>query len=422
MKNKWREKEYRENQLSYRDAQWKQKISDSTHVDRALISRKVKQKFEDDPNYKTKVVHNITRLNRDPEAKAKRNNSYQKTLATTDLRKRMSRNSARLWEKEWFRTKVLNGMAQTSAREKMAKARDKQPRKSTIEDTLAKILTDAGIIFERNKRIAFYEFDFVIPRKENKTLLIEVNGDYWHTRIPHVVKNDKSKMTYCQKHLKDYELKHLWEHEFLCHQKVLDKIRYWIGAEVCVSFDLKDVTIRTIDHKGASTFLKAYHYLGHKAGSTFGAFLRERIIAVAVFSRPTRYESAQSEGWAYEEVMELSRFCIAPHYHKKNLASWFLSQATRLFFSQHSEIKAVCSFADQTVGHDGTIYKASNWKQCRIVPADYWYLDCDGHFMHKRTLYGHAVRMGMKEAEFAKRYGYRKVKGKKKIKFLMARK
>lgn len=52
------------------------------------------------------------------------------------------------------------------------------------------------------------------------------------------------------------------------------------------------------------------------------------------------------------------------------------------------------------------------------MPADYWYLSIDGWVMHKKTLYDHAIKMGMKEADFASQHGYNKVFGKEKLRFV----
>ena len=141
---------------------------------------------------------------------------------------------------------------------------------------------------------------------------------------------------------------------------------------------------------------------------------------MAVITRPTRFESATCEGYKYKETMELARFCIAPSYHKKNFASWFLSRATNEIFKDES-VKAIMSFADLTLGHNGSIYLACNWKLVHTVPPDYWYVNGDNHFMHKRTLYGYAVKMSLKEADFAMKFGYDKVMGKGKLKFIKLR-
>jgi len=82
------------------------------------------------------------------------------------------------------------------------------------------------------------------------------------------------------------------------------------------------------------------------------------------------------------KVRELSRLCIHPSYHRKNFASWLISRAIKSI-----DADLIIAYADTTVGHSGTVYKAANFKFHHEVPPDYWYVDQDGYVMHKKTLY-----------------------------------
>lgn len=375
-----------------------------------------------DINYKNKISKLFKSYNLDTAIIAKRRETFDETLATTDLRQKMSERSQKLWSNDKFRESVLFGMNKEDVRNKMAITRQKQPRISNLENILSKILSDTNIKYERNVYIWPYQWDFLIQRGNSKPLLIEVNGDYWHRKVPHVIKNDKSKRTYFENNLFDkYDLKYLWEHEFLCHEKIVDKIKYWVGINN-IEFNMNDVKLLIINDNNddVKVFLNSYHYLGNKPGFKIGGFLDGKLIAVSVFSHLVRQESATREGFTYQEVLELSRFCIAAGYHQKNFASWMLSRCVKLVF-ENKPIKALIAFSDTTISHFGTIYKATNWCECGHVPADYWYIDKEGHYMHKKTLYNHAVKMAMKEAEFAEKYGYEKVTGMEKIKFIKHR-
>jgi hypothetical protein len=94
-------------------------------------------------------------------------------------------------------------------------------------------------------------------------------------------------------------------------------------------------------------------------------------------------------------VLEITRFCIEPKYQIKNMASWFLSRIIKLIDSQY---KIVVSFADTTVGHQGTIYKASNWKFDGIVEPDYYYSN-GIEFFHKKSIWNQAKKLGITESE-----------------------
>jgi asparagine synthetase A len=79
------------------------------------------------------------------------------------------------------------------------------------------------------------------------------------------------------------------------------------------------------------------------------------------------------------------------------------------------------SFADSTFGHFGTIYKASNWKQLHVTKPDYHYISQEGFVIHKKTLYDHAQKMGKSESDYVNQFGYMKVFGKSKTKFVLTR-
>ncbi len=203
---------------------------------------------------------------------------------------------------------------------------------------------------------------------------------------------------------------YVWEHEFGVKDRVLDRLKLKLGIEIeTVNFDFKDVIVREITTAEASAFLGLYHYIGGgRGGKTVGAFLGDELVAVVVFSPPLRQNGPFSD----VKFVELSRSCIHPSYHKRNFASWFLSRAMRNIDC------LVVSYADTTVGHTGSMYKAIGFELHHEVPADYWYVDVDGYVMHKKTLYNKAVNLKMTEAEFAEQKGYVKRFGGQKLCFV----
>lgn len=146
--------------------------------------------------------------------------------------------------------------------------------------------------------------------------------------------------------------------------------------------------------------------------------LGDKIIAVAIFVHPNRKETATRLGFKPKQMFELSRFCICPGYNKKNLASWFISKSIKILRRERKEIKCLISFADPLFGHDGTLYKASNWKYNGDTTASYFYRDPDGYVMHKKTLYNLAISHKSKESEFASQHGYVKVNTPPKKRFI----
>jgi GNAT superfamily N-acetyltransferase len=199
---------------------------------------------------------------------------------------------------------------------------------------------------------------------------------------------------------------------------VAELIKYWLGiTELEVAdFDFGAVEIKTCTADDYKLLLSKYHYLPNagRGGIAYGAYLNGVLIAVCIFSPMVR----QNLPWDNKNSRELSRLCIHPRHQKKNFASWFVS---RCIHHLDPKYKTIISYCDTTFNHDGAIYKACNFSYDGDVPADYWYASDDGWIMHKKTLYGHAKKMSMTEADFADLHGYKKIYGRKKLRFIYER-
>jgi very-short-patch-repair endonuclease len=297
-----------------------------------------------------------------------------------------------------------------------ARARASQHgKRSVIELVVGTLLTDLGAKFTAQKRLGYYTYDFLVEAP--KPFVIEVQGEYWHR---HSQTQDSAKATYA--HQLGYSVRHVWEHEFGELGRVKKLLLEWLGMTppTPIDFAFSDVYVEPVDCKAARVFHGRYHYLPavSKSGASYGAFLHGELIAVATFSLPVRLESARRLRLKLRELYELSRFCIHPARHKKNFATWFMTRAIRAFMAAHGTARAVISFADETAGHDGTIYKAANFICDGEVKPDYYYISPDGYIAHKKTVWDRARQLGMGEADYARSHGYAKIQGKRKKRFL----
>ena len=287
------------------------------------------------------------------------------------------------------------------------------PPKSKIQNKLYKLLDEMGVEYipegPGTKLLKYYRpLDCIVPRTSQKSLIIEVNG-YLHLRR-HTITKDKSKAIHIAKYLPDYELCYLWDHDF-ASMDFVQKLCKIIGIDKpnC-DFLFSDLDIVQISYSEAKTFLDLYHYLGKgRGGICYGIKLNDKLICVAVFSPPIRNNIKFDS-----DFRELSRLCVHPMYHKHNLLSWFLSRVCRKIPSD-----LIVAYADSTVGHTGAVYKACNWYLHHVVPADYSYMDSDGVYMHKATLYCKAKAACMTENEFVGYFGYRKIYGAEKFCFVL---
>lgn len=166
-------------------------------------------------------------------------------------------------------------------------------------------------------------------------------------------------------------------------------------------FDFNNVVLEEANPIESEKFYNAYHYLGDRKGYTIGAKIDDLLIGCITFSSITRKEIAKKQKLCHTQVRELVRMCIHPEFHKPNFGSWLMSRAIHFFKEKYPDVKMLISFADTTQGHDGGIYKASNWLFDGETGSSYHYANKNGEKFHKKTIYDRAKSIGMKEREYA---------------------
>jgi hypothetical protein len=367
--------------------------------------------------------------------------ALKKTWEKDSFRSRIVESSKSLWKNKEYREKLLSIFRSEEFRLKASEIAHKlwcnesyrkkmlnNTKVSSLQITIYSILEDLNVKFYRERAhsesdpetmIGPYRFDCVVPRKDRTTLLIECQGDYWHS-IPKAIIRDEQKASYIANNFPHkYEIKYLWEHEFGERDRITSTLKYWLGLDEPekISYDFNQVIIKQCAAKEYRLLLAKYHYLslGTRGGIAWGAFLGDVLIGVCIFSTPIRQNIHSRLGACIEEVKELSRLCIHPNYRMKNFASWFISKCVSKL---SKATKLVISYCDTTYNHDGTIYKASNFTFDGEVRRDYWYISEDGWAKHKKTLYNQARSLGITEADCAKRFNYTKVYGGKKLRFI----
>ncbi len=348
-------------------------------------------------DYKSKLVKAAIANWSTPEYR----NKVLAALANNDVRAKISAGVKKAWSKPDYAKAVLsNG-------------------KSKLEDHLAAILNDANITYERQYCLGHWPFDFYVPHSP-KNILVEVHGEYWHgERFENHRARDQAKATFIQRyHSSEYELKVVWEHEFLSDERIRYLVSSWFGKHpTSIEYKFSDLTVSQISAAEANLFMSKYHHTasGGRNGINIGVMLNGTIIVVAKYCYPNRAESATKQKLAYREVMELTRFAIHPNYQKHNLASWTLSRTYKIL---PKTVKRLITFADTTYGHTGTIYTSSNWKLDGTIRPDYFYKHQSGFVMHKKTLWNQAKKMAINEEEYAAINGYHKCVGGVKHRFI----
>jgi GNAT superfamily N-acetyltransferase len=406
-KRAWEDKEYRRLHCEVS----KQNVSDPEFIEKL---RESSRRAWEDEEYRDVVISNIDRDVLSENAK--------KMWKNLDIRNKIIKSIKSRWDDDEWRRKWYDRIMSDEVRQRCAVARANSTitlgiSRSIPHKIVMGVLEDLKVKYVEEYQVGFYNFDFFLV---DYGILIEVNGDYWHS-LDKAIRRDRAKCTYIAKYFPEYKLKTIWEHETKCKNKVINIVSSMTDNKLVIvdDFIFKQVNIKVITTKDADFFLSKYHYLrgvGRNA-ICFGAFIGDKLIAVCCFASVTRKETADILNVKTSEVRELTRFCIHPTYHKKNFGSYVISRCIKLIKKIKRDVVYLVSFADSTFGHNGTIYKASNWVLDSVVKPSYWYVDNKGYVMHKKTLWDHAKSLKMKESEFAQQYGYTKVHGKEKYKY-----
>ena len=163
---------------------------------------------------------------------------------------------------------------------------------------------------------------------------------------------------------------------------------------------MKDYEVRNIPCKQAKEYITKYHYSHgcHNGPSPcYGLFEGDDLIGCLMFATPCS-ENVRASVFGAEHkgcVTELHRLHILD-VTPKNTESWFISRCLKLLKQDKPQIKAVISFSDMTEGHEGTVYKATNFYRVGTTGKTRFYRDADGRLRHPRHC---GVNISLEDAE-----------------------
>ena len=135
-----------------------------------------------------------------------------------------------------------------------------------------------------------------------------------------------------------------------------------------------------IDKKVAASVYRLYHYFGEKdflCMYSFGAMFEGEVWGSITFGIPNArninglYESHEQKG-----VMEIARLAFKPE-SPKNSCSRLIAVAIKELKKVYP-LRLIITYADTAQGHEGTIYKASNFKAHGLTAKKTDFLHSDG--------------------------------------------
>lgn len=125
----------------------------------------------------------------------------------------------------------------------------------------------------------------------------------------------------------------------------------------------KIIEMDTARHPEVSAFIKHNHYSGSLSRGNKHVFLllvKGHLRGVATFGVPTGKSCQKLYSTGSGDVMECKRFVLAPNA-PKNTASWFMAKCLKQL-KLKANIEVILSYADPEAGHEGIMYKASNFQ------------------------------------------------------------
>jgi len=124
--------------------------------------------------------------------------------------------------------------------------------------------------------------------------------------------------------------------------------------------------VRRISYKSARRIIELNHYLHYAPpGCKFclGVYFESELVGVMIWGHPIARMEDQ------DNTLELTRMFLFDS--PKNSESRALSLAEKWIKNNRVERRLI-AYSDTSEGHNGTIYKAANWKFTKEVPINNW--------------------------------------------------
>ena len=160
--------------------------------------------------------------------------------------------------------------------------------------------------------------------------------------------------------------------------------------------------------------IKANHYTQSAPSAIKYCFTlrneNQEIVGILLYGFFSRMQAQRK----YENYLELSRLWVADS-EPKNTESFFIGKTLR-FLQIYSQLIGVVSYADPTVGHSGTVYKATNFTLFGETRKSYHYQKGDD-IVHKKRVWREAKALSISEKKHAENLGLQKREEEKKLVF-----
>jgi hypothetical protein len=181
----------------------------------------------------------------------------------------------------------------------------------------------------------------------------------------------------------------------------------------------EDYEVIACPFKDAVALVKKHHYAKGSANTAVASHCLVRrsdgqVVGASLWMPPIRkaaVAAARDLDVDWRDVLSLSRLVVAPG-EPKNATGMLLSRSMRMVPARW---RGFVTFADQGQGHEGTIYKATNWLDKGLRRGAPTWVDADGRQVSLKSA-GHSRTVAEMLAA-----GYRRMGTSKKRKFVFRR-
>ncbi|MBC8427856.1 MAG: hypothetical protein H8D94_00130 [Candidatus Pelagibacter sp.] len=130
------------------------------------------------------------------------------------------------------------------------------------------------------------------------------------------------------------------------------------------SLKVRDFTVEPVDRKVIQSFIHRWHYShdtnGIQQRQCFALYDDNKIIGAIIYAIPSMPNTAKKYNPDNpDRCWELRRLCCIDDT-PTNTESYFIGQTLR-WLRQNTDTEVIVSYADLEQGHEGVIYKASNF-------------------------------------------------------------
>tara|TARA_B100000809_G_scaffold71000_1_gene68559 strand:- start:74 stop:637 length:564 start_codon:yes stop_codon:yes gene_type:complete len=164
--------------------------------------------------------------------------------------------------------------------------------------------------------------------------------------------------------------------------------------------NVKDFIVKPSNLRVTRDFIEKWHYSKNVNGLTisqiFGLFYEKNLIGAMIYGSLAMANTWKKYAKEESKVVELKRLCCIDKT-PKNTESYFIGKTLR-WMKQNSAFDLVVSYSDTFYGHEGTIYKASNFKHMGLTTKGK-VIDYDGRYYHDKCIRTYYINKGWRKGD-----------------------